>query len=162
MGTDVGRFHRTALESTEHGRAAVDAGGGTTIQPELHDGPSAGVQADNAVVVAFAVQDPDCAGLGVQVFRKQRQRFTDPQAGPVQDHDQARFLTPVAALLEQARRRAFTSSGSMVQAAACALVRRDVVDGGGSHGCEPQKLLRLRFYIEASLYCDYVYRSGRR
>ena len=55
-GANVGRFHRTALERAEHRGTAVDAGGGPTIQPELQDGPGAGVQADNAVVVALAMK----------------------------------------------------------------------------------------------------------
>ena len=80
QGADVGRLHRSPLERTEHGRAAVDADSGPAVQPELHDGPRPGVQADNAVAVAFAVENAERAGLGVQVFRQQRQRFADAQA----------------------------------------------------------------------------------
>ena len=72
-GTNVGRLHRPPCERTEHRRTAVDADGGPAVQPELQDCPSAGVQADNAVMVALAMQDADRAGLGVQVLREQGQ-----------------------------------------------------------------------------------------
>ena len=72
---------------------------------------AAGVQAHHASIVPLAVQHPDRAGLGVQVLGQQRQGFADTQATRYIMTISARFRMPVAARLEHARIRAFTSSG---------------------------------------------------
>ncbi len=135
-GTNVGRFHRTALEGAEHRGTAVDAGGGPTIQPELQDGPGPGVQAHHAVVVALAMKTRIVRGWG-QVFGQQRQCFADRRPARYSETISARFLMPVVALLEQALMRAFTSGAEGFGRQLAAFVGGNVVDGGGSHGCEP-------------------------
>ena len=120
------------------------------------DGPRPGVQAHHAVMVPFAVQDADRAGLGVQVFRGEAKASLIRKPARYRTTIKARLRMPVAARLEQARIRAFTSSGDeRFGRQLAALV-------GGNVAESWWRASKLRFRLtEASLYCHIACRSGR-